>query len=234
MKLKKIGSLALAGVMAVSMLAGCAGKTPETGNEGGAATTSSIVTVVNDAQDVVTFTSDAKLEEALQKAVELAGDTTTNKLTDYFANLSGVTKYSVNDYNTGIGNWGDKDTGLLTANEKSAISSINNLAKPTSEKGYAVGGKTFTYYTVEGIVGMNETAAKKIIANEIADLVEAQPTTTYKEGTTKEGDYYLDYTYDGTVSMVSDTDDLGMTTYYYVVVLNQNVSSTKMADPTKG
>ena len=229
MKLKKIGSLALAGVMAVSMLAGCAGKTPETGNEGGAATTSSIVTVVNDAQDVATFTSDAKLEEALQKAVELAGDTALDKIETYFTNLSGVKSYSVKEFNSGIANWQNTE-GLLKASSDNAKSeNVKNLVKT-----YEVDGKTFTYCTVSGIVGMNEAAAKKIIANEIADLVEAQPTTTYKEGTTSEGDYYLDYTYDGTVSMVSDTDDLGVTTYYYVVVLNQNVSATEMPNPTKG
>ena len=229
MKLKKIASLALAGVMAVSMLAGCAGKTPETGNEGGAATTSSIVTVVNDAQDVATFTSDAKLEEALQKAVELAGDTALDKIETYFTNLSGVKSYSVKEFNSGIANWQNTE-GLLKASSDNAKSeNVKNLVKT-----YEVDGKTFTYCTVSGIVGMNEAAAKKIIANEIADLVEAQPTTTYKEGTTSEGDYYLDYTYDGTVSMVSDTDDLGVTTYYYVVVLNQNVSATEMPNPTKG
>lgn len=229
MKLKKIGSLALAGVMAVSMLAGCAGKTPETGNEGGAATTSSIVTVVNDAQDVATFTSDAKLEEALQKAVELAGDTALDKIETYFTNLSGVKSYSVKEFNSGIANWQNTE-GLLKASSDNAKSeNVKNLVKT-----FEVDGKTFTYCTVSGIVGMNEAAAKKIIANEIADLVEAQPTTTYKEGTTSEGDYYLDYTYDGTVSMVSDTDDLGVTTYYYVVVLNQNVSATEMPNPTKG
>ena len=229
MKLKKIGSLALAGVMAVSMLAGCAGKTPETGNEGGVATTSSIVTVVNDAQDVVTFTSDAKLEEALQKAVELAGDTTLDKLETYFANLSGVKSSSVKEFNSQIEKW-QNDEGLLKASSDNASSeNVKNLVKT-----YEVDGETFTYCAVDGIVGMNETAAKKIIANEIAELVEDQPTTTYKEGTTREGDYYLDYTYDGTVSMVSDTDDFGMTTYYYVVVLNQNVSATEMPNPTKG
>lgn len=77
MKLKKIASLVLAGLMAVSMLAGCGdnssnnnGTVVEPGNS------TIIVDAANDAQDPankvkVTFTSDAKLLSALQDAIEL-------------------------------------------------------------------------------------------------------------------------------------------------------------------
>ena len=77
MKLKKIASLALAGIMAVSMLAGCNGST---GNEQPPAsssepTTSGFATSVNaelasDVYNTVHFGSDAKLTAALNSIAE--------------------------------------------------------------------------------------------------------------------------------------------------------------------
>ena len=77
MKLKKIASLALAGVMAVSMLAGCATKAPAkdpTENEVPATNLSKEVgELIKDVPSYVTFEDSAALTEGLKKAVEYAG-----------------------------------------------------------------------------------------------------------------------------------------------------------------
>ena len=76
MKLKKIASLALAGIMAVSMLAGCSnGENNNGGNSGDDNTvitpsTTPVVDAVNKGQDVtndvkITFTADSKLKDYL-------------------------------------------------------------------------------------------------------------------------------------------------------------------------
>ena len=82
MKLKKIASLMLAGVMAVSMLAGCNNGpvNDNTGdNNGNVVTPTSIVTAVNNGQSAtnrvkIDFTADAALDSALTKAVKSIGD----------------------------------------------------------------------------------------------------------------------------------------------------------------
>ena len=79
MKLKKIASLALAGVMAVSMLAGCATKGEDNKNENTEVTTTAAVAdyvnnLLTDAQkNIVKFQNDADLTAALKK---VAGDST--------------------------------------------------------------------------------------------------------------------------------------------------------------
>ena len=78
MKLKKIASLALAGVMAVSMLAGCSNKGTEnngTNDQEQTTTASSLSSELrkalsNDAMRKVTAISNSKLDAALEDAVE--------------------------------------------------------------------------------------------------------------------------------------------------------------------
>ena len=82
MKLKKIASLALAGVMAVSMLTACGGNTihdDENDGNNNIVVPTSIVTAVNNGQDAtnkvkIEFTSDASLDAALTKAVDAIGE----------------------------------------------------------------------------------------------------------------------------------------------------------------
>ena len=81
MKLKKIASLMLAGVMAVSMLAGCSGN--GNGGNGGEGegqvntdnlSAASVIAELNeDTTEKVTFSADASLENALNKAIATTG-----------------------------------------------------------------------------------------------------------------------------------------------------------------
>ena len=81
MKLKKIASLMLAGVMAVSMLAGCSttsnngGQTNDGEGENQPATgvSNAVGTLTTDAPEYVTFADNAALDDALDYAMEWAG-----------------------------------------------------------------------------------------------------------------------------------------------------------------
>ena len=88
MKLKKIASLMLAGVMAVSMLAGCSGN--GNGGNGGEGEgqvntdTLSVEAIVaemeKDTTDKVTFSADASLQNALNKVLNEMGSNISNEV----------------------------------------------------------------------------------------------------------------------------------------------------------
>ena len=81
MKLKKIASLMLAGVMAISMLAGCSNGGNDNGDGTVVAPSTAAGKVIagldKDTADKVTFATDTALETALQKMVKNAGVDTT-------------------------------------------------------------------------------------------------------------------------------------------------------------
>ena len=133
MKLKKIASLMLAGIMAVSMLAACDGQTINNGNNGeenGPTTTDlsgEVLNILNDRDvtvpEYVTFKNDTALDAALKFAAGSAGvmdvmpeylasDTLVDVATDVYNNLAnkvGVTKSSNGDniWNTDIGSYAE-------------------------------------------------------------------------------------------------------------------------------
>ena len=82
MKLKKIASLMLAGVMAISMLAGCSnnGSNDNKGEETATGITIEAVEAKLDkaVTDKVDFSADTALQTALQTAVKAAGDNAVN------------------------------------------------------------------------------------------------------------------------------------------------------------
>ena len=133
MKLKKIASLMLAGIMAVSMLAACDGQTINNGNNGeenGPTTTDlsgEVLNILNDRDvtvpEYVTFKNDTALDAALKFAAGSAGvmdvmpeylasDTLVDVATDVYNNLAnkvGVTESSDGDriWNTDIGSYAE-------------------------------------------------------------------------------------------------------------------------------
>lgn len=185
MKLKKIASLVLAGLMAVSMLAGCGDNSSSNNNgtvvEPGNSTI--IVDAANDAQDPandvkVTFTSDAKLLSALQGAIEL-------KTTDYFNTIKKLTGANVVDKFTS-----------LKANDDSADEVVE------------------TRLVVEAVTGaLNETAAAKMAGKKVNEIVKTLEKNTLDKDTTAGTKYYA-YSYEGTIVMASSTDITGNVTYY--------------------
>ena len=214
MKLKKIASLALAGVMAVSMLAGCSGNGSNGDNNNGGNTvvepgTSSIVTAFNNGQDEdnkakVDFTSSSMLDAALQKAVENAGDDTaasTIRLLIYGLTGQGYTEtatgyYVLNDFNTVAAVNGEK------------VTMIEVKSYPSSK-----------YWS--------ETAVLEQAARDVDDVIADFKTDT-KTSTMKEGDTYFAYTYTGNASMVAATQESGATTYYVAYTITRTAAEQKV------
>ena len=96
MKLKKIASLALAGIMAVSMLAGCKDGTSqeEPSSSSQVPTTSNAVEYANYMlsgleKDVFTFSSSATLNDALKAAAENVNKLTDDDIESMYGNVGG-------------------------------------------------------------------------------------------------------------------------------------------------
>ena len=184
MKLKKIASLVLAGLMAVSMLAGCGDNSSSNNNgtvvEPGNSTI--IVDAANDAQDPankvkVTFTSDAKLLSALQDAIELKAVNF-----DDIQKLTGANV--VRQFTT------------LTANDTSPDEVVETML--------VVG---------EVPNALNETAAAKMAGKVVNEIVEDLKKNTLSDNA-KAGTKYYACSYEGTIVMASSTDIAGNVTYY--------------------
>ena len=224
MKLKKIASLALAGIMAVSMLAGCSNNGNNNGNSNGddntviTPSTTPVVDAVNKGQDVtndvkITFTADSKLDAALQKAVSVYGtDSTTTELANAIYHMTGLESVSA-----------EKDK--VKAAYRDANGFCNGQLKYSDGDVYEkLNGKVYTIFNVEEITSANalsEEAALNIVA-EKADSLIAQLAKTSKE--VKTGEKYYSYSYDGNISMVSVTAIDGTTNYYVAYVVNQTVT----------
>ena len=161
MKLKKIASLMLAGIMAVSMLAGCKSGTPDPENNGGASsnTTSSFTQSVLSKTNAKTSallkaSSNDKLDKAIAFAAE-AGYTSAN----------GYEKVDAIDWAENK-NWTEAKLAntVMEASNTEFLGSIDN---DTSDFSSNAGWKntTKTYWTV-GIVSasLNDDAIADLVA----------------------------------------------------------------------
>ena len=216
MKLKKIASLMLAGIMAVSMLTACGGKTVNDGeNNNGTVVvpTSSIVTAVNNGQDAtnkvkINFTADASLDAALAKAVDAIGEyPAAVGLNVQMARLTGM-EIGFDDM------LGDKD------------SAHNQLIKKDGEK-----MERFEAFPLMSTFA-DKAAAEKAAAKYIDEEIVSQLDDTTLTGETKYNTKYADLAYTGSVSMVSATANDGTVNYYVAVVITRtvNVETLKPAE----
>ena len=126
MKLNKVLALALSGVMAVSMLAGCSNNSGNGGQEGEQppVADNTIASVLNDEQKdnevKVNFTYSSSLEAALQKTLGVVGNDADPDKVDvdgYLANVLGVDEDVIMEqfYGRSGGNHGANKVGEQTA-----------------------------------------------------------------------------------------------------------------------
>ena len=218
MKLKKIASLMLAGVMAVSMLAGCNSAPVDDNtddNNGNVVTPTSIVTAVNDGQSAtnrvkIDFTADAALDSALTKAVKSIGDRwDSTGLNVELVRLTGNDRIGNQTFYTG-----DANTNFGTT------------VDPNNDPWKNIDGTV-----IEGMAAMplmnvmsDKAAAEKAAAKIINEVVAELDDTTYAEGVTVSGDKYCDFSYTGTVSMVSSVENDGTVNYYFAFVITQTTA----------
>ena len=221
MKLKKIASLALAGVMAVSMLTAC--NTASNGNTNDNddvivnPAPTSIVTAVNNGQSAtnkvkIDFTSDASLDAALSSAVKSVGDIGLRpEMVALMQELTGE-KVGINEVDQKTGWKKDIINGVITRGWKLDTS---------------VDGKVVTDMEVMYIPGLTEEAALKRAADAIDSVVATLVDTTYNM--VEADEKYTDYSYTGTVSMVSAQTVAGTTNYYVAYTITQTTSVKTLA-----
>ena len=228
MKLKKIASLMLAGVMAVSMLTACGeGKTdPEKpGDDTIVVPETGVVAAVNNGQNAhndvkITFTSDATLDAALASAVKAYGEVSNDanlsnrikELTNFETNFSMISNYTGMKYDTLVA--GDKYAGKRNQPTEKADGMVVTV----------LGTKV-----VDSTTRLTEEMAMKQIASDIDSKVAALKTTSYKEDVTAGGEKYCDYSYTGNVSMVKVVKANGTTSYCFAYTITQTTSVKTLA-----
>ena len=216
MKLKKIASLALAGVMAVSMLAGCKG-TDGSNNSSSTTTAASIIDAVNNGQDgankvKVAFTADSKLEDAAKKAVAAHGDsfyipTNKSEIADYAAIVA--TKNDVDDFYKNTANGGQP---TAKDGEKNVYFNVVSL-----------GSSAFsTTFLMNYAASLIDADVAKLDDTTLVTKDEA--TGTWSGSQTMDDDTYYDFSYTGTACLFSAPNSDGSTNYYMAYTITQTVA----------
>lgn len=206
MKLNKIASLALAGVMAASMLAGCGNTESNTDNGGVVSTgTSSVVSAVNDGQSAtndvkVTFAADSVLDKALKAAVEAYGDTVDlDTLATAVMNMTGVQYIDVDDL------WDE-----------------NEIAPGEDNATFEDGDSQTALFAIQ-LNSVNKDAALNATSNALDQVIAGLVDTT-KADNQVAGSKYWNYSYKGSISMISVERANGSVTYYVVGTVTQTAT----------
>ena len=221
MKLKKIASLMLAGVMAISMLAGCSnGTKPDDGEKDPVVNTgmtgSVIAALDEDTTKNVEFTADSNLEAVLKKAIQNAG----------YDGLNNIDAKTLNDIDSDISKSGKlANVGLKSGSTKDDDKKESNAT---------------IVVTLEG-KGMNETTVAKQLAAKI-DVTNVGKASnknvgwdelpeysyTFTDDDNKSFWYNFDYTAGVAVVDVSDAVT-GETTYVVAVTVTRTPTQTYKA-----
>ena len=219
MKLKKIASLALAGALAVSMLAGCG--INETGKGDGevvvGTASTSIVDAANDSQSAtnkvkVEFTSNADLEAALKAALTKEGDGA-----DSASVWTDIGKYTAETYGNNSNKADVSKVGMWDENV---------VPNDTTD----IDGESKTYlmvFNIKANQALTETAAVKIAAENI-DTQIAKLVTGSKETANSSSPKYYNYDYDASVVMVPAQQANGVTWYYVAVEFTQTATEATL------
>ena len=205
MKLKKIASLMLAGVMAVSMLAGCSGKGGNGGDDNKPVITSGV-----DAANVI-----AKLDEDTTDKVELSASSSLQSDLMVYANALGDGAL-------------DEDTVTNKVNVGSLIwiADLDVVSKFNSKK------DAETRFFVDVLpTSVSDVYAVRMIAEEmdkaIADLELAD--NDLKSGSqVKDGQKYTKYDYSGEMAVVKVDNTLGVSGYLYAYTITRTPSEAEV------
>ena len=206
MKLKKIASLALAGVMAVSMLAGCSGKGNNSGNNNGdgvvtatGVNADTVIAALKDATtEAVKVTASSELQNELETVVKYLGDSSfsiggednrfNNEVLGVMADFTGV------DY----------------------VKKFDFTNKTKYEKTQTVIFTAATTAFVDNDV--DDTVSKLAIARSIDNAINK---LTMKENSlpdgaeVKDGDDYYTFNYTAELAVVKVSHAMGQTAYVY-------------------
>ena len=219
MKLKKIASLMLAGVMAVSMLAGCSnGTKPDDGEKDpvvdSSLTGKVIAALDEDTTKNVEFKADSNLEAVLKKAVQNAGSAWTNVNSIVYGDLTAI------------------DDDLGDSNKLAAVSTASKTEDTDKKESKAV--------FVEKVQGQGKNVAT--IVKELADKVDDRKVgvtggtdVAWKDlrayssdYTDNDGEtYWYDFDYTAGVAVVAVSDAVtGATNYIVAVTVTRTPTQT--------
>ena len=214
MKLKKIASLMLAGIMAVSMLAGCKGSANSGEEENPVVPTTGVVAYANDAVSADDkeeykfsgFTASTNLDSILKDLASNTGDFSKSVINGIF-----VAPSTVDDYADVQNKLNDKLDGLLDANGTFTTIPADNV----SEKyGYI--------YTASGKLTQEEAVSKMV--GKFADEVLDDVATSAVENTTTKTKYDPAYSAEVSVVRVSSSSASDESAWVLAIVLTQNVT----------
>ena len=220
MKLKKIAALALAGVMAVSMLAGCAGGN---GNGNGTqnpddvnTTATSVVKALNDGQKAtnkvkINFTSDTELDAVLKRIADAYGaDVGERDIGDALDKLAGLHS----DFK-----------GVTNGADDCFLSNLSTYNARKDLKGETLTNVMIWVYedavSEEQVLNQAATQANDVVAGlrTVSDDFDDNGKPEVNGD-----DKYLAYTYEGKAGMISAKQIDGTTHYYVVCVIEQHVA----------
>ena len=204
MKLKKIASLMLAGVMAVSMLAGCSGK----GTNGANGNNDPIVTSGVDATGVI-----AKLDKDTTDKVEFTASSSLQSDLTVYANALGD---------------GALDKDIVT-NDKN-MSSLVWIADLDIVKDFTSDEDAQTRFFI-GVLptSVSDTYAVRLIAEAVDENVAGLKLADNNITTNvNDGDEYVKYDYTGDIAVVKVEDTLGQSGYVYAYTITRTPSDAKV------
>ena len=235
MKLKKIASLMLAGVMAVSMLAGCSGNNttdPENPDDPIVVPETGIVAAVNDGQNAdndvkITFTSDSNLDALLNSAVKAFGENpTSDDLWQRILDLTGI--------EGGIGLISGPArayNGMVDSSVVAGKETVTTAWKANEAKDGADGDVVTILETkvINSTDKLTEEMAMKQVASVIDEQIANLKATSYEKGTTMGGQKYCDYSYTGNISMVKVVEANSTVNYCFAYTITQTTSVKTLA-----
>ena len=223
MKLKKIASLMLAGVMAVSMLAGCSDKGGASSEDQDKEPTGVTVEAINAALDndiKVKFTASSALENALDKAIDYVG-------------IKGASKIDAADLNK-------FDTNLKLDDSSAAELQLNDKKNETDEKVEKdkATAAEIVIFTDDGVA--NESYVVKQIVDKMLSngyvsenftTIKNLPAQGSKNYSDAEGDgkHFYAFSYTGEMaigSVVNYDKGYPVTTYVVVYTVTRTATST--------
>ena len=239
MKLKKIASLMLAGVMAVSMLAGCSGKgttDPENPDNPVVVPETGIVAAVNDGQNAdndvkITFTSDSNLDALLNSAVKAYGEDPTG--TELYRRINALSSFD-GEFNQ-ISGADHTYNGMMNGSFVAGSSIVVNGNWVYNEAKDGADGDVVTILgtrVINSTDKLTEEMAMKQVASEIDKQIESLKATSYEKGTTKGGQKYCDYSYTGNISMVKVVEANSTVNYCFAYTITQTTSVKTLAPQT--
>lgn len=217
MKLNKVLALALSGVMAVSMLAGCSGKASNGGETGeqeqpvvDTSVTGQVISALSkDTTDKVTFTSDNSLGITLQKAVDNAGYKYSELKNSNNANtIAGLMSQIDSDLKNEILPYINDNSAIYAGREDSDKKEQNAFGVVVFDgQGYG------SEYAVKQLAA--EIEKQDVMGQTNNTLFKISELPTYTDDYGKSGDeYYYTFKYTGTMSVVTVSDTItGQTVY---------------------